>query len=230
METKSALLSSNTARNILGTFVNHAEIGHTLNAIDRLGGLHDALRLARDAKSPDETPEARALRYERQFKASYDKARDLAVQAEEKLNAFVQSAHAVSMQRSGLNSPPANADEIRTALRAMPANERQAFIGKAFDLGDTEILASIHGKHHILWGGIDGPLEPLFEQYLTKADPDRQGRMSAAEEAKRALGLAADAFTEKAKEWRDPAALECGQQQEAEFKEATEAISRALGE
>jgi hypothetical protein len=229
METKSALLNSRTARTVLGDVISaQSDVAHALGVIDRLGSLYDALALARDAKSPEETAEARAIRYEKQFKAAYARARDLASEAATRLDAYADLATATALHKAGLDAEPSHAAEIRAALRAMPPEAREAAVSEAFARGDAEILASIRGKNKVLWGGVDAPLDQMFDLHLNKVDPDRANRIAAANEATQALTLAADAFVSAAEKWRDPVAFARGEQQAAGFSAAEAALSQAL--
>jgi len=88
-EMRMTLLNSETTRKALDP--KHAvtyEISQSLNAIDGLGRLYDALSQTRHAVNPKETVEAAAMRYDKQYTEAMAKANDLAEGAARKLDAL----------------------------------------------------------------------------------------------------------------------------------------------
>lgn len=230
MEIKSPLLSSNTTRNNLGQGkAQVAEISKTLAAIDRVGALYDALRDAQVAVNPQETPEARAMRYENQYNKSVAKARDIATEAGAQLDALAKTIDGQALFQAGLTSPPASAQEIRASLRSMSQADRDKAIADAFQRGDAEVLASIYGQNRVTWGGSSKPLDQQFKLYIDKAAPDAISNRQAVDKAFEGLTLAVDTFMKSADGWRDPLNAAKGFKQQEEYDKADAALRAALG-
>ena len=221
-------LSSTSARKGLSQFAQYPEIEKVFRTIDNLRALDDALSAAMTARSPDETPEARAMRYSKQYDDATAKARELTKSAVNSLDAFANSANASALEKSGLSMTPPSATEIRAALRGMTPKERRALIEKAAQSGDVEILASIYGKNPVLWGGTDLPLETVFSHFVDKMAPERAALVEAADTAAKHLELAYGGFSDSASRRRDPAAIEKGERMAEEFTEAEKMLKRAL--
>jgi hypothetical protein len=135
------MLSSTAARRNFG---DHGERFNGLfHAIDQLGALYDGLEAVRVNQDPLRTPESNAIAYRQNFDAATAKARAV---IEANLNSLVdlqgrviQGAH----QEAGLDVIPAEAAEIRQALRALPQDKRDAEIGRAIERGDAAVIASV---------------------------------------------------------------------------------------
>jgi hypothetical protein len=225
---KHPTLSSKSARIGLNQFSDRSEIQRVFQTIDNLRALDDALEAAMKARSPEETPEARAMRYAKQYEDATSKARELTKAAVASLDAFANAANASALERSGLSMTPPSASEIRTALRSMDSTERRALIEKAAETGDVEILASIYGKNPILWGGVDLPMEAIFTSFVDRFAPERAAIVEAADTAAKHLELAYGGFHDSALRRRDPAAIEKGERMAEEFSQAEAMLRKAL--
>ena len=229
MDIRSPLLSSKIARDgILGTGLNVPEVNQSLDAIDGLGALYDALNAAQKTINPNETTEARSLRYEQQYLKSVTKARDVTFSAIERLDNFAASLKARAIQEAGLGEEPRSAPEIRSALRSMSEKEREKAITKAFRENDTEVLASIYRASHVTWGGVKEPVAEMFEQFIDSMTPELVQQRQAVSQVAQGLELAAETFIKSANKWRDPLAAERGERQLAEYNQAEAALKAAL--
>lgn len=230
MDIRSPLLNSKIARdNVMGAGLNVPEVNQSFDVIDHLGTLYDALKAAQKTVSPMETPEARALRYEKQFTKSVARARDLTVSAIERLDAFAASLQSKAVAEAGLAEEPSSAPEIRSALRSMPAEDREKAIAKAFRENDVEVLASIYRASQVTWGGTKEPVAEMFALYVDKASPELVRQREAVASVTQGLELAAGTFIKSATKWRDPAAAERGERQQEEYAQADAALKAALG-
>jgi hypothetical protein len=230
MEIRSPLLNSATHRNNLRPgAASRSEIAQTLTAIDRMGQLYDTLRAVNEAVNPEETPTARAMRYEKQFNNAVKKARDTALEAAGRLDFYAQTLETRALEVAGLASQPANASEIRSALRAMPEKDRDEAIKDAFDRKDASILSAIFRQTPLLWGGSKLPLDEAFKLYVREAAPDVVEEMESVSKVTEGLNLATDTFLKSAEKWRDPLTAAKGFQQAQEFEAAEAALKAALG-
>lgn len=230
LEIRSALLKSETVRRALDP--QHAEISevaHALQSIDALGGLYDALRKTHEAVNPHETPEARAMRYEKQFNSAVGKARELAMAAGEKLDTLAELIDKTAIAEAGLGKPSANDAEIRAALRGMKQSERDKAVSAAFERGDRQVLNAIHGQNPVVWGGTSKPIDQFFSAFIDTQAPEALARREAVNKITEGLNLAADAFTSAAVKWRDPLTAARGFAQEKQYSEAEAALKAALG-
>ena len=230
MEIRSVLLKSETTRNNLRPGMeSRPEIAQALGTIDRMGGLYDAIRQVNEAVNPDETPTARAMRYEKQFNKTVAEARSAALKAGELLGSYEHSIRAQAISKAGLSSQPLDGPEIRSALRAMPQAERDRAVNEAFKRGDVEVLSSIHGRNPVTWGGTTKPLDKQFQLYVETAAPEMVKEKEALEKTFEGLSLAVDAFVQSAEKWRDPLTAAKGFQQAEEFEAAEAALKAFLG-
>jgi hypothetical protein len=230
MEIRSALLKSDTTRNNLRPGMERvSEIGAALAAIDRMGGLYDAIRQVHEAVNPQETIEARAMRYEKQFGKTVSEARRIAEQAGGLLDSYARSIHAQAIDKAGLSSQPVDGPEIRSALRAMPQAERDKAVNAAFERGDVEVLSAIYGRNPVTWGGTTKPLDKQFQLHVEKAAPELVQEREALDKTMEGLTLAVDTFVKSAEKWRDPLTAAKGFAQEKEFEQAEAALRAALG-
>jgi len=230
MEIRSPLLNSATHRNNLRPGADaRSEISQTLGVIDRLGQLYDTLRAVNEAVNPEETPTARAMRYEKQFNHAVKKAKDTALEAAGRLDFYAQTLETQALEESGLASQPVNASEIRAALRSMPEKDRDAAIKDAFDRKDASILSAIYRQTPLLWGGSKLPLDEAFKLYVRDAAPDVMRDMEAVAKVTEGLNLATDTFLNSAEKWRDPLTAAKGFAQAEEFDKADAALKSALG-
>lgn len=230
IEIRSALLKSDTTRNNLRPGMDKAsEIATALGAIDRIGGLYDAIRQVHEAVNPHETIEARAMRYEKQFNKTVTEARRIAEQAGALLDTFSQSVRGRAVERAGLSSQPVDGAEIRSALRAMPQEERDKAINAAFERGDVEVLSSIFGRNPVTWGGTTKPLDKQFQLHIEMAAPELVHEREALDKTTEGLTLAVDTFVKSAEKWRDPLTAAKGFAQEKEYEQAEAALRAAMG-
>lgn len=221
-------LSSTSARKGLSQYADNLEIQRVFQTIDNLRALDNALEAAMKAKSPDETPEARAMRYAKQYDDVTAKARELTKAAIASVDAFANAANNSALEKSGLSMTPPSATEIRAALRGMDPKERRALIEKAAETGDVEILASVYGKNPVLWGGVDLPMDTIFTSFVDRAAPERAALVEAADSAAKHIELAYGGFSDSASRRRDPAAQERGERMAEEYSEAETMIRKAL--
>lgn len=229
MEIRSALLNSAvTLNNLMPGQASKPEIARALAAIDRMGNLYDSLKAAQSTVSPHETPEARAMRYERQFKSAVSKAREVALEAAGGLDVLSQVIEAAALGQAGLGESPASGAEIRASLRGMSQDDRDKAIADAFKRGDTEVLASIYGQNRVTWGGTSKPLDQQFQHFIQKAAPEAQAGREAVSKALEGLELATETFVTSAEAWREPEAAARGYQQLEEYDLAEQALKEAL--
>lgn len=231
MELRPALIDSKIARNALPVGAQSAsEIQRVMTAIDRIGGLYDALRAASEARSPHETVEALAMRYEKQYSKCVSRAKEVTADAIASLEAYGDAARAAAISQTGLRQPPDNAQEIRSALRQMSQEDRGRAVERAFKDHDIEILASIYEQNAVTWGGVDAPIDVQFNLMVEQASPEVVQAREACDVAFESLKFAADAFAESASKWRDPIAAERGRLQQQEFEKAEAAIEAATSD
>lgn len=229
MDIRPALLNSAIARrNVPPAFQSTREVAQALTTIDRVADLHDALEAASKTISPHETQEARAMRYENQYTKAVAKAKDVTGQALIALEDFDEQTKTAAIMESGLGEPPANAVEIRAALRSMPKGEREQAISKAFEDSDTDILASVFRQNPVVWGGVKAPIANQFDLFIDQAAPQAIAARKASEAAFEGLRLAGEAFAEAATKWRQSHLAAKGQQQQQEFEEAGAKLDAAL--
>lgn len=231
IEIRSALLSSQTTRNNLHPGKDSIPaIARALAAIDQIGGLYDGLRKVHETENPNETPTARAMRFETQLKAADAKARKITEEAGAMLDSFAQSLKVRALEEAGLASQPLSGPEIRASLRGMTQAERDKAIAEAFDRGDVEVLSSIYGQNRLLWGGTSKPLERQFALYIDKAAPEVRAESEALDKAYEGISLAVDSFVAAGEKWRDPLTAAKGFAQEKEYAQAEAALKAAMGE
>lgn len=230
LEIRSALLKSDTTRNNLTPGKDRIpEIAKALGAIDSIGGLYDGLRRVHETENPNETPTARAMRFETQLKAADAKARKITDEAGAVLDSFAQSLKARALHEAGLSSQPISGPEIRASLRAMPQAERDKAIADAFERRDNEVLSSIYGQNRLLWGGTSKPLDKQFALYIDTVAPDVRADSEALDKAYEGLSLAVDTFVAAGEKWRDPLTAAKGFAQEKEYEQAEAALRAAMG-
>lgn len=230
MELRPALLDSAiTLENLAPRHREATEIRTILRAIDKLGGLYDAVRSVNEAVNPNETREARAMRYEEQYRKAVRHAKELTADALERLDSWEKTAEVAALHQAGLTTAPDNAAEIRAALRGMDKGEREKAIETAFESRDPDILSSIYQQNPILWGGVDGPLDQQFALYVDQAAPEAKDARETGKYALDGLRMATDAFAEAATKWRDPEGAALGYQQQEQYDEANAALQAALG-
>lgn len=231
MEIRSPLLNSATHRNNLRPGADErSEIAQTLAAIDHMGTLYDTLRSVNESVNPDETVEARCMRYEKQYLAAVKKARDVALASGSKLDFYAQCLEGEALEEAGLSAQPVNGQEIRAALRTMSPKERDQAILDAFDRKDVEVLSAIYRQNAVTWGGSKVPLTAGFDAYVREAAPQVMEKMEAVSKVTEGLGLATETFLRSAEKWRDPLTAARGFQQAEEFKAADAALQAALGQ
>ncbi|MFN3473839.1 MAG: hypothetical protein ACK4ZW_07315 [Blastomonas sp.] len=229
-EIRSALLNSETTRNNLMPGKDKwPEISHALGGIDRIGSLYDAIRKVHEASNPHETPEARAMRYEKQYLSVVAETKKIAYEAAGKLDGFAESIRARALHEAGLTSQPLTGPEIRASLRAMSQADRDKAIHEAFESGDNEVLSSIYNHNRVTWGGTSKPLDVHFNLYIDKAAPDSVSDREALDKATEGLDLAVGAFLDSAKKWRDPLTASKGFAQEKQYEQAEAALKAAMG-
>jgi hypothetical protein len=230
MEIRSALLKSDTTRNNLRLGMEaRSEIATALGAIDRIGGLYDAIRQVHEAVNPQETVEARAMRYEKQFQNTVAEARNTALKAGEFLDSYARSIYSQAIEKAGLSVQSVDGPEIRSALRAMPQAERDKAVNEAFKRGDVEVLSSIYGRNPVTWGGTTKPLDKQFQLYVETAAPEMVQEKEALDKTMEGLTLAVDTFVASAEKWRDPLTAARGFQQAEEYEAADAALKAFLG-
>lgn len=228
---RSPLLSSKVARQALGeNFPVSTELQYALNTIDSFGSLYDALAKAQKSINPQESPEARAMRYEKQYQQAVAKVERALDDTMGRIEAFKEGIRAAGLFQAGLKDEPKDAAEIRAALRSMTPKERDKAIKDAFDSGDAQILTSIRAANPVTWGGSSMPLEPMFDAFIDRVTPELVKQRAAMQKVTQSLKLATEAFFNGAEEWRDPLAAEKGRQQQAEFERAEAELKAAMGD
>lgn len=231
--TKSAFLMTETHRKVLEgrKGADRAEIVSMLSTIDQLGRLHDGLQASSASTSPTETPEARAMRVERQFQTAGAKAKQIATDAAARLERLTAGLETNAIEEAGLAKQSLNASEIRAALRGMKPAERDKAIEAAFENKDTEILSAVFQQNPILWGGNSmGALDVRFKLHINEAAPQAMAEMETVSKAMTSLEMATSAFIEASNGMRQPALAERGQQQQEQHDRAQAALNAALGE
>jgi hypothetical protein len=103
--------------------------------------------------------------------------------------------------------PPAEAAEIRAALRAMPQAERDRTISDAIERGDAAVIASVQRVSPLLIGPLTVPVESLTNLYLDRHAPEMRSQLEAVEAAATNLSFAASAFKRAAEDMRDLARI-----------------------
>jgi hypothetical protein len=230
MDIKAASLNSAMPRNAAeqAGLVGDVAIHDALHAIDRLSAIYDALQEASRSIDPSETMEARAMRYEVQHDKAMQRARDLVFPAAERLMDLQTAIEARAVHAAGLATPPQAAAEIRAALRGMSSAEREKAITKAFETGDTEILASIHGQNSLLWGGVKAPVQSRFQAFVVARVPELERQREALGTVQTSLELASGAFVKAASAWRNLPAAGRGREQAEHHQMADKALKDAL--
>ena len=229
MDIRSPLLSSALARENIGDRAEVMEIAKALNSIDRIGQLYDALHRAQNSVDPLESPQARAMRYERQYLQATAKGEEVLLGALEALNNLANTVKQQALLQAGLTDPPASAHEIRAALRSMSPADRDKAIADAFKNDDREVLASIYGHNRVTWGGTSKPLDGQFDVYVERNSPDARANREAVNKAAEHVNLAFDSFRKSADGWRDPLNAAMGFAQAQEHEQAEAALKAALG-
>lgn len=228
---KSAFLIPETHRKVLEgrRGAQRGEIASTLSTIDQLGRLHDGLQASAISTSPTETPEARAMRIEKQFQSAGAKVKQLATAAAERLESLTKSLETSAIEEAGLAKQSLNASEIRAALRSMKPAERDKAIEAAFESKDTEVLSAVFKQNPILWGGSKDALDVKFKMHIHDAAPLAMAEMQTVSKAMTSLEMATGAFIEASNGMRQPALAERGQKQQEQHEEAQAALNAAMG-
>lgn len=86
------------------------------------------------------------------------------------LNASIAEAETKLKNAVGI-APTGNAAEIRSAFRAMSADDRRAAMREAFANGDKEVLGAIIGFTKVMHGIDPAEVEPLLEKFKQTAAP-----------------------------------------------------------
>lgn len=68
-------------------------------------------------------------------------------------------------------APTANAAEIRSILRAMPADQRQAELARAFNDGNKEIVGAVVGFDPLMHGCNPESVAALYDEYQRRVAP-----------------------------------------------------------
>ena len=228
---RSPLLSSKVAaKGMDDSVLASGGVQFALGAIDKLGDLFDALAVAQQTINPQETPEARAKRYEKQFQASVAKVERTLDEAMARLNSQCETIREAGIYRAGLSAEPKDAQEIRAALRQMTPKERDKAISEAFDRNDADVLSAIRASNPVTWGGSSMPLAQMYDAYIDRVTPELVKQRDALTRASQSLKLATEAFFNGADEWRDPLAAAKGEAQKAEFEKADAALQAHLND
>lgn len=217
-------LSSTSARRALGhrTEPVFSELHRT---IDVLASLHDALAGVRANQSPLQTPEANAIAYRQKYEAATKRAGELVQAQIARLASWQIEREDAALKTAGLDRQPADAAEIRAALRAMSQKDRDQAISAAIERGEAGTIASVMAASPIVTGQITTPVATLTKLFLDKQVPSLAGDLKDIEAAFMSLRLASDAFESAAADLRDPAA----EQRAVAGDLAAQAAARALG-
>ncbi len=221
-----AMLSSRAARADLG---HHGERFEGLfKTIDRLGSLHDGLTEVRENADPLRTVESNALSYRKAYTAATAKARELIQRQVEYLAGYQANIEAAAYDKAGLNQVPAEAAEIRGALRQMTRKQRDAEVLRAIDAGDGRVLASIAGVPAILTGEFTTPVEAMVTTHIESMVPELRDELDAIDSALNHASIAASAFKRAADEMRDPASERRAEEGAKAANEAEKMLKAAL--
>ena len=226
------LMGSKVARRTLEGR-NRIEFFRVFEAMDTAERQYNALETLYNTEDPNRTKDARAARYGEQFRKAHALVGKLSADAATGLDKLERELLADAEHRAGLNKPMTEAamQEIRSALRAMPAKERDATLRQAALTGDVGILKAVReAPSSFLYGGTGEPVESLVQQHIERAVPELRDELEAIEHAFSHLKLSADGFMREAEKMRDPVAEQRAQAQAEQIRQAEAALEQRAAE
>jgi hypothetical protein len=129
--------------------------------------------------------------------------------------------------RAGLSADYDDAEELRSVLRAMSREDRDAAIAHAADSGDTHVMAAIQA-HELLVGPTSLPLATITDSYVSERAPDEVARIADMASALEHLELAFGQFRKSAEDMRDRGAEVRADEGVRAAREAEAALGTAL--
>lgn len=199
------------------------------NAIDNLGGLYDGLAAVRANQNPLDTAEARALDYKRQHDAARARAEGVTKAQVDRLIDQQMALERGARVTARIDSDTLGGSEIRSALRAMSAKDRDRAVADAMERQDSATIAAIlHAPSPIVTGHLTLPIKALTQQYLEMVNPTLAQDLADVETALTSIGLAWEAFRTSSSDLRDASAEVRGLEGDAKAKEASRALEAAM--
>jgi len=196
-------LTSKSAKLLLENSSSEVLKSAAIGTIDQLVAIADGLEAVRNVGDPMQTPEARAVKYRESHGKATDRADQLIRTAVDKIVDYEGKVLRDAYERAGIARPPAEAAEIRTALRTMTQKDRDKAIQQAMVNKDAAVIASIQNVSPVLTGRFTTPVVKLTELYLDKYAPDLKAEQANIESALESLNIAASAFRQTAERLRD---------------------------
>lgn len=212
----------------LQKFSTDMDFLHIKNTIGKLGEMVEGLAAVREMPDPTKPKEAVALEYLNKYERTRNAAQQALLSAANRLQAAQNNAKAAMLSKTKLHAPSARAAEIRATFRQLSENERLAFLDKAVNTGNSEILAAV----------LDAPVElSMLPQdkvnaaqrvYIAQHAPEYEEVTTALDAAQMRLELAYDAFLKESDNLRDRGTEAQAEQGQKAAQEASKALDSLL--
>jgi hypothetical protein len=213
--------------NLRPTSLELPEIGDAVRVVDQLAGIWSALDDVRSSADPTLSPEARAHRYRAAWERAAETATTAVRRAALRLTEAQDRLRREARGRAGLSADYDDAEELRSVLRAMSQEDRDAAIAHAADSGDAHIMAAIQG-HKLLVGPTSIPIAVITDSYVSERAPDEVARIADIGSALEHLELAFGQFRKSAEDMRDRGAEVRADEGVRAAREAEAALGTAL--
>jgi hypothetical protein len=226
--TRPPLLQADIARqNLRPTSLDLPEVAETVAVIDQLATVWTALDTVRRTADPTLTEEARALRYRAAWERAAESATAAVRRAATKLAEAQDRLRREARGRAGLLTDYGSAEEIRSVLRGLSQEDRDAAISHAATVGDAHVMAAIQA-HELLVGPTTIPIRMLTDDYVAQRAPEQVASIADMGAALEHLELAFGQFSRSAADMRDLRAEVRGDEGVRAAHEAEAALGAAL--
>ena len=148
------------------------------NALATILKMAEGINHARKAADPTITRAAYLARIEKAVGAFEREATAKLTQARKAINASLAESESKLANTVGI-SPTANAAEIRSILRTMPADKRQTELARAFADGNKEIIGAVVGFDQLMHGCAPESVAAQYNEYQRRIAPKEYASVEA---------------------------------------------------
>ena len=195
--------------------------------IEGLGKLMQSLIDVREQKDETKTAATIALEYGKKYQQAQEHVKKRVDMAISKLVEMGEANDRVLVENSGLTKLSGREAEYREVLRGMTDKQRKAFIRKAVENRQPEVLNAIMDAPPELSGLREDYIQGQKDLYIELHHPEYKQEKDLIDTAGQMLALAVDGFKRQSEKIRDPY-LEIEAEEKKKRADAADANFKAL--